>query len=48
MYESEYRLALRNSGFEGFRVLTFQQLEGFNQAGKDNGLEMNEEFFLGI
>jgi predicted nucleotide-binding protein (sugar kinase/HSP70/actin superfamily) len=48
MYEGEYRLALRNSGFEGFRVLTFQQLEGFNQAGKDNGLEMNEEFFLGI
>ena len=48
MYEGEYRLALRNSGFEGFRVLTFQQLEGFNQAGKDNGLEMNEEYFLGI
>ena len=25
MYESEYRLALDNAGFEGFRVLTFQQ-----------------------
>jgi predicted nucleotide-binding protein (sugar kinase/HSP70/actin superfamily) len=48
MYEGEYRLALRNSGFEGFRVLTFQQMEGFNQAGTDNGLDMNEEFFLGI
>src|SRR5262249_31551132 len=25
MYEAEYRLALRNSGFDGFRVLLFQQ-----------------------
>ena len=25
MYESEYRLALDNAGFEGFRVLTFEQ-----------------------
>ncbi len=25
MYEAEYRLALRNSGFEKFRVLLFQQ-----------------------
>lgn len=48
MYEGEYRLALRNSGFEGFRIITFQQVEGFNQAGSGNGLEMNEEFFLGI
>ena len=28
MYEAEYRLALRNAGFDGFRVLLFQQ-EGF-------------------
>lgn len=32
MYEAEYRLALRNSGFDGFRVLLFQQGEGLNQA----------------
>ena len=32
MYEAEYRLALRNSGFDGFRVLLFQQSGGFNQA----------------
>ena len=25
MYEAEYRLALRNAGFDGFRVLLFQQ-----------------------
>ncbi len=48
MYEGEYRLALRNSGFDGFRIITFQQVEGFNQAARGNGLEMNEEFFLGI
>lgn len=48
MYESEFRLALRNSGFGGFRVLVFQQLEGFDQSKQGNGLLMNEEFFLGI
>lgn len=48
MYENEYRLALRNAGFDGFRVLVFQQLEGFDQSKQGNGLLMNEEFFLGI
>ena len=28
MYESEYRLALRNAGFDGFRVLLFQTATG--------------------
>jgi len=32
MYESEYRLALRNAGFDKFRVLLFQQSGGLNQA----------------
>ena len=48
MYESEYRLALRNSGFDGFRVLLFQQSGGLNQADAEAGLEMNLDFFLGI
>lgn len=48
MYENEFRLALRNSGFNGFRVIVFQQLEGFDQSKQGNGLLMNEEFFLGI
>jgi predicted nucleotide-binding protein (sugar kinase/HSP70/actin superfamily) len=48
MYESEYRLALRNSGFEGFRVLLFQQSGGLNQSDTEAGLEMNLDFFLGI
>ncbi len=46
MYEAEYRLALRNSGFDGFRVLLFQQSGGFNQAGEADGFEMNADFFL--
>ncbi len=48
MYESEYRLALRNSGFEGFRVLLFQQSGGLSQSDVEAGLEMNLDFFLGI
>ncbi len=46
MYEAEYRLALRNSGFDGFRVLLFQQSGGFDQAGEADGLELNVNFFL--
>jgi predicted nucleotide-binding protein (sugar kinase/HSP70/actin superfamily) len=48
MYEAEYRLALRNSGFDGFRVLLFQQSGGLNQAEAEAGLEMNLDFFLNI
>ena len=48
MYESEYRLALRNSGFDGFRVILFQQAGGLDQSGAETGLEMNTDFFLGL
>jgi predicted nucleotide-binding protein (sugar kinase/HSP70/actin superfamily) len=48
MYEAEYRLALRNAGFDGFRVQLFQQSGGLNQAEAEAGLEMNLDFFLGI
>ena len=48
MYEAEYRLALRNSGFDGFRVLLFQQTGGLNQAELEAGLEFNLDFFLGM
>jgi predicted nucleotide-binding protein (sugar kinase/HSP70/actin superfamily) len=48
MYEAEYRLALRNSGFEGFRVLLFQQSAGLSQSDAEQGLELNLDFFLGI
>ena len=43
MYEAEYRLALRNSGFDGFRVLLFQQSGGLDQADVEAGLEFNLE-----
>ncbi len=46
MYEAEYRIALRNSGFDGFRVLLFQQSGGLNQAEVEAGLEFNLNFFL--
>jgi len=48
MYEAEYRLALRNSGFDGFRVLLFQQSGGLSQGEVEDGLVMNLDFFLGI
>jgi len=48
MYESEYRLALRNAGFDGFRILLFQQSGGLNQSASEVGLQMNLEFFLSL
>jgi predicted nucleotide-binding protein (sugar kinase/HSP70/actin superfamily) len=48
MYEAEYRLALRNSGFDGFRVMLFQQEGGLSQSDAEAGLEMNLDFFLGV
>ncbi|HMG35759.1 MAG TPA: activator of (R)-2-hydroxyglutaryl-CoA dehydratase [Blastocatellia bacterium] len=48
MYEAEYRLALRNSGFDGFRVMLFQQSGGLNQSEAEAGLDMNVDFFLAI
>jgi predicted nucleotide-binding protein (sugar kinase/HSP70/actin superfamily) len=49
MYATEYRKALRDAGFDGFRVLLFQQKGGLKQAtGEEAGLEMNPKFFLGL
>jgi predicted nucleotide-binding protein (sugar kinase/HSP70/actin superfamily) len=48
-YVTEYRKALRDSGFEGFRVLLFQQQGGLKQAtGDEQGLKMNPEFFISL
>ena len=47
MYVTEYRKALRDAGFDGFRVMLFQQTGGLKQAtGDDVGLEMNPPFFI--
>ena len=48
MYESEFRLALRNAGFDGFRVLLFQQKGGMEQSGGDAGLDLNIDFALAL
>src|SRR5262249_15042271 len=48
-YVTEYRKALRDSGFDGFRVLLFQQTGGLKQAtGGGVGLEMNPTFFWAV
>lgn len=48
MYEAEFRLALQNSGFDGFRVLLFQQGGGLNQSEVEAGIEFNLNFFLSL
>jgi predicted nucleotide-binding protein (sugar kinase/HSP70/actin superfamily) len=48
-YVTEYRKALRDSGFDGFRVLLFQQTGGLKQAtGEEMGLQMDPSFFWGV
>lgn len=48
MFEEEYQLALRNAGFDGFRVLTFGIDRAPDQAEDGAGLEMNFDFFLAL
>ena len=49
MYTTEYRKALRDAGFDGFRVMLFQQQGGLEQAtGEESGLEMNAQFFINM
>jgi predicted nucleotide-binding protein (sugar kinase/HSP70/actin superfamily) len=46
-YVTEYRKALRDAGFDGFRVMLFQQQGGLRQAtGDDAGLELSPKFFI--
>jgi predicted nucleotide-binding protein (sugar kinase/HSP70/actin superfamily) len=47
MYESEYRLALHNAGFDGFRVLLFQQDDGIAARSGEPGLKFTLNFGLG-
>ena len=53
MYEAEYRKALRDAGFDGFRVLLFEQSKGISQAAGDSeadegGIDFNKDFFMAI
>lgn len=46
-YVTEYRKALRDAGFDGFRVLLFQQTSGLKQAtGGESALKLDTSFFL--
>ena len=44
MYEAEYRLAVQNAGFDGFRVLLFQQTDGIKAASGEPGLKFTVDF----
>src|SRR5215831_7471743 len=48
MYEAEYRFALQNAGFDGFRVLLFQQNDGLQAASGEPGLKFTVDFGLGM
>ena len=48
MYESEYRLALQNAGYDGFRVLLFQQNDGIQAASGEPGLKFTVDFGMGM
>ena len=48
MYEGEYRKALRDAGFEKFRVLLFQQTGGLKQSDGQEALELNAKFALSL
>ncbi len=48
-YVTEYRKALRDADFDGFRVLLFQQTGGFAQAtGEEAGLRLDSAFFMAL
>ncbi len=47
MYEAEFRHALGNAGFEGFRVLLFQQSDGIKAASGEPGLKFTVDFGMG-
>jgi predicted nucleotide-binding protein (sugar kinase/HSP70/actin superfamily) len=48
MYEEEYRVALRNAGFGGFRVLTFGIDRSPGGDGEAAGLETDLDFYLAL
>lgn len=47
MYEAEYRLAVENAGFHGFRILLFQQTDGIRAASGEPGLKFTVDFGMG-
>ncbi len=48
MYEAEYRLALHHAGFDGFRVLLYQQGDGIKATSGEPGLKYTVDFGMGM
>jgi predicted nucleotide-binding protein (sugar kinase/HSP70/actin superfamily) len=48
MYEAEYRFALKNAGFDGFRVLLFKDSDGIKAASGESGLKFTVDFGFGM
>jgi predicted nucleotide-binding protein (sugar kinase/HSP70/actin superfamily) len=48
MYESEYRQALDNAGFHGFRILTFNSNKVIFQGSEEPGLKYTLDFGIGM
>jgi len=48
MYEAEYRFALKNAGYDGFRVLLFHDSDGIKAASGEPGLKFTMDFGLGM
>jgi predicted nucleotide-binding protein (sugar kinase/HSP70/actin superfamily) len=48
MYEAEYRFALQNAGYDGFRVLLFKDSDGIKAASGEPGLKFTVDFGFGM
>ena len=48
MYEAEYRFALKNAGFDGFRVLLFKVSDGIKAESGEPGLKFTVDFGFGM
>lgn len=48
MYITEYRKALRDAGFEGFRVLLFEQQPERQAISGEGGIDFNSRFYLSV
>ena len=47
-YAAEYRMSAQNAGFDGFRVLRFQQDDGIKQKAAASGLKYTIDFGFGM
>jgi predicted nucleotide-binding protein (sugar kinase/HSP70/actin superfamily) len=48
MYEGEYRQALDNAGFKGFRIITFESGRAIQEGSRSPGLQFTVNFGVGM